>query len=119
MVTREAFHERVGQLRETNADYLFLKTGAYRPADLARAIKYASEARLDLLTIDGAGGGTGMSPWRMMNEWVFPPSTWNLWPISTPPVLRRGANMCPQWLSPVPCRLRIICSRPSLWALPM
>jgi len=24
------------------------------------------------LTIDGAGGGTGMSPWRMMNEWGVP-----------------------------------------------
>ena len=25
-----------------------------------------------LLTVDGAGGGTGMSPWRMMNEWGVP-----------------------------------------------
>jgi glutamate synthase domain-containing protein 2 len=25
-----------------------------------------------MLTIDGAGGGTGMSPWRMMNEWGIP-----------------------------------------------
>ncbi len=28
--------------------------------------------RLDLLTIDGASGGTGMSPWPMMNEWGIP-----------------------------------------------
>ncbi|MBC6962890.1 MAG: FMN-binding glutamate synthase family protein, partial [Nitrosomonas sp.] len=28
---------------------------------------------MDLLTVDGAGGGTGMSPWRMMNEWGVPP----------------------------------------------
>jgi glutamate synthase domain-containing protein 2 len=27
---------------------------------------------IDLLTIDGAGGGTGMSPWRMMEEWGIP-----------------------------------------------
>jgi glutamate synthase domain-containing protein 2 len=72
MVSREGFHERVGQLRDAGAEYVFLKTGAYRPADLARAIKYSSEARLDLLTVDGAGGGTGMSPWRMMNEWGVP-----------------------------------------------
>jgi glutamate synthase domain-containing protein 2 len=72
MVSRDAFMERVGQLRDAGAKYVFLKTGAYRPADLARAIKFASEARLDLLTIDGAGGGTGMSPWRMMNEWGIP-----------------------------------------------
>jgi len=29
--------------------------------------------QLDLLTVDGSGGGTGMSPWRMMNEWGVPP----------------------------------------------
>jgi glutamate synthase domain-containing protein 2 len=39
---------------------------------LARAVKYASDAKIDLLTVDGAGGGTGMSPWRMMNEWGIP-----------------------------------------------
>ena len=36
------------------------------------AIKWRSKARIDLLTIDGAGGGTGMSPWRMMEEWGMP-----------------------------------------------
>jgi glutamate synthase domain-containing protein 2 len=36
------------------------------------AIKWGSNARIDLLTIDGAGGGTGMSPWRMMEEWGMP-----------------------------------------------
>jgi len=28
--------------------------------------------KLDLLTIDGAGGGTGMSPWNMMQHWGIP-----------------------------------------------
>jgi len=51
---------------------VMLKTGAYRPADLARAVKFASLGKIDLLTVDGAGGGTGMSPWRMMNEWGVP-----------------------------------------------
>lgn len=72
MVDYESFMQRVAELREAGAKYIFLKTGAYRPADLARAVKYASEAKLDLLTVDGAGGGTGMSPWRMMNEWGIP-----------------------------------------------
>ena len=72
MVDFDAFMKRVEQLRASGAKYIFLKTGAYRPADLARAVKYASEAKIDLLTIDGAGGGTGMSPWRMMNEWGVP-----------------------------------------------
>jgi glutamate synthase domain-containing protein 2 len=72
MVELESFLERVEQLRGAGAKYIFLKTGAYRPADLARAVKFASLAKLDLLTVDGAGGGTGMSPWRMMNEWGIP-----------------------------------------------
>jgi len=40
--------------------------------ELAMAIKFCSEAKIDLLTIDGAPGGTGMSPWRMMEEWGVP-----------------------------------------------
>ena len=72
MVDEDAFHKSVEDLRGLGAKYVTLKTGAYRPADLARAIKYSSDAKIDLLTIDGAGGGTGMSPWRMMNEWGIP-----------------------------------------------
>ncbi len=73
MVTEESFAQRVEELRSAGAKYVFLKTGAYRPADLARAIAFASKYKIDLLTVDGAGGGTGMSPWRMMNEWGMPP----------------------------------------------
>lgn len=73
MVTEESFAKRVEELRDAGARYVFLKTGAYRPADLARAIKFSSKYKIDLLTVDGAGGGTGMSPWRMMNEWGIPP----------------------------------------------
>ncbi|HLK32148.1 MAG TPA: glutamate synthase-related protein [Terriglobales bacterium] len=72
MVSKESFLARVEQLRKVGARHIFLKTGAYRPADLARAVKFASLAELDLLTVDAAGGGTGMSPWRMMNEWGVP-----------------------------------------------
>ena len=73
MVTEESFAQRVEELRKAGAKYVFLKTGAYRPADLARAIFFSSRYKIDLLTVDGAGGGTGMSPWRMMNEWGVPP----------------------------------------------
>ena len=72
MVEEEAFYKEVARLRKLGFKYVTLKTGAYRPADLARAVKYASNAKIDLLTVDGAGGGTGMSPWRMMNEWGIP-----------------------------------------------
>jgi glutamate synthase domain-containing protein 2 len=72
MVSKDSFLKRVEDLRRVGAKYITLKTGAYRPVDLARAVKFASLARLDLLTVDAAGGGTGMSPWRMMNEWGVP-----------------------------------------------
>jgi glutamate synthase domain-containing protein 2 len=49
-----------------------MKTGAYSAVELAMALRYGAEAKLDLLTIDGAPGGTGMSPWPMMNEWGIP-----------------------------------------------
>jgi glutamate synthase domain-containing protein 2 len=73
MISEESFAKRVDEMRKAGARYIFLKTGAFRPADLARAISFASKYRLDLLTVDAAGGGTGMSPWRMMNEWGVPP----------------------------------------------
>jgi hypothetical protein len=72
MVTEEGFAAGVEEMRSMGAKRVFLKTGAYRPVDLARAVKYASDNRVDMLTVDGAGGGTGMSPWRMMNEWGVP-----------------------------------------------
>jgi glutamate synthase domain-containing protein 2 len=73
MVEEEGFARRVEELKKAGAKYIFLKTGAYGPADLARAIVWASKYGIDMLTVDGAGGGTGMSPWRMMNEWGVPP----------------------------------------------
>ena len=79
MVEIESFIKRVEELRSAGAKYVFLKTGAYRPSDLALAVRCASEAKIDMLTVDAAGGGTGMSPWRMMNEWGVPPiELWSL-----------------------------------------
>jgi glutamate synthase domain-containing protein 2 len=72
MVEHEGFVKTVKHYRSEGAKFVSLKTGAYRIADLARAMRYSSDAEIDLLTIDGAGGGTGMSPWRMMNEWGIP-----------------------------------------------
>lgn len=68
MVDNNAFLEDIDQLREQGAKKIFLKTGAYRPAVVALTLKLASEADIDLVTFDGAGGGTGMSPVPMMNE---------------------------------------------------
>ena len=92
MVTEEGFVNRVKELRSLGAKYVFLKTGAYRPADVARAVKFCSMSRIDLLTIDGAGGGTGMSPWRMMNEWGIPSvEIWSLTYQYVDRLARKGA----------------------------
>ncbi|MEX1308542.1 MAG: glutamate synthase-related protein [Eubacteriales bacterium] len=69
---KKNFMDAVAYLRKIGYKRITLKTGAYGMEGLAMAIKYASEAKLDLLTIDGAGGGTGMSPWNMMETWGVP-----------------------------------------------
>ena len=71
-VSREGFFDEVSRLRDLGFKRITLKTGAYSMAELAMAIRYGAEAKIDLLTIDGAPGGTGMSPWPMMNEWGIP-----------------------------------------------
>jgi len=71
-VSEESFLAEVKRLRDLGFKRVTLKTGAYSMRELAMAIKYSSLAEIDLLTIDGAPGGTGMSPWRMMEEWGIP-----------------------------------------------
>jgi glutamate synthase domain-containing protein 2 len=69
---RESFMKSVEYLRKLGFKRISLKTGSYGMEPLAMSIKYASDAELDLLTIDGSGGGTGMSPWNMMESWGVP-----------------------------------------------
>ena len=71
-IDQEAFMKEVEYLRSIGARRVTLKTGAYPMRELAMALKWSSDAGIDLLTIDGASGGTGMSPWRMMVEWGVP-----------------------------------------------
>ncbi len=68
----EDFLKEVKYLRELGYKRITLKTGSYGMEPLALAIKLATVAKLDLLTIDGSGGGTGMSPWNMMESWGVP-----------------------------------------------
>src|SRR6056297_2246399 len=63
---------RVKQLREMGAKRIFFKTGPFDPSDLLKILKIASKAEIDLVTFDGAGGGSGNSPVKMMNEWGIP-----------------------------------------------
>lgn len=69
---REDFMSSIEYLRSIGFKRITLKTGSYGMEELAMAIKFATDARLDLLTIDGSGGGTGMSPWNMMQSWGVP-----------------------------------------------
>jgi hypothetical protein len=69
---REDFMKSVDYLRRIGFKRISLKTGSYGMEELAMSIKFATEAKLDLLTIDGSGGGTGMSPWNMMQSWGVP-----------------------------------------------
>jgi hypothetical protein len=69
---REAFMAEVARLRGLGYKRISLKTGSYGMEALAMSIRFAADAKLDLLTIDGSGGGTGMSPWNMMDHWGVP-----------------------------------------------
>ena len=71
-IDEKGFYAEVRRLRNLGFKRITLKTGAYGLRELAMAIKWGSKAKIDLLTIDGAPGGTGMSPWRMMEEWGMP-----------------------------------------------
>ena len=71
-LVRQDFMRTVEYLRSIGFSRITLKTGSYGMEELAMAIKFATDAKLDLLTIDGSGGGTGMSPWNMMQSWGVP-----------------------------------------------
>jgi len=69
---REDFMNSVSHLRKLGYERISLKTGSYGMEALAMSLRYSADAGLDLLTIDGSGGGTGMSPWNMMDHWGVP-----------------------------------------------
>jgi hypothetical protein len=72
MWTAESLAERVAQLRRLGAERVCVKTGPFAPRDLVTILTTASDSGVDLVTFDGAGGGTGHSPVKMMNEWGVP-----------------------------------------------
>jgi len=75
MWSPETLLQRVAELRRLGAERICFKTGPFDPRDIARILGIASEAGVDLVTLDGAGGGTGHSPAKMMNEWGMPTVT--------------------------------------------
>jgi len=60
--------EKFSQLYELGFKQLFFKTGAYDYEDLHATLQLCSDMKVACVTIDGAEGGTGMSPRLVMNE---------------------------------------------------
>ena len=62
------FVSLVEHIRDKGISRILLKIGGLEMGSLAIALKVASKAKIDLVTIDGAGGGTAHSPWPMMEH---------------------------------------------------
>ncbi|NLJ80867.1 MAG: FMN-binding glutamate synthase family protein, partial [Firmicutes bacterium] len=64
--------KRIRRLRELGLKNVYFKMAGYDLRDLKRVLFLGSQAEVDLITFDGAGGGSGYSPNKMMNEWGLP-----------------------------------------------
>lgn len=63
---------RIEELRSMGAKNIYFKMAGYDLKDLEKVILIGSKAGVDMITFDGAGGGSGYSPNKMMNEWSLP-----------------------------------------------
>lgn len=70
--TEEALLQKMTRLRELGMTHVSFKMAGFDPADLEQVLRLASKAQVDMVTFDGAGGGSGYSPCKMMNEWCLP-----------------------------------------------
>ena len=64
--------EMIAKYRALGAENIFFRMAGYDQADIQRVLRIASANQVALVTFDGAGGGTGHSPCKMMNEWSHP-----------------------------------------------
>lgn len=62
----------VKKYREIGAENILFKMAGFDIIDIRRVLQIASQNKIALVTFDGAGGGTGNSPCKMMNEWSHP-----------------------------------------------
>ena len=51
---------------------VYFKMAGFDRRDLEEVLRLAAVLEVDLVTFDGAGGGSGYSPSKMMNEWGLP-----------------------------------------------
>lgn len=64
--------ELINKYRDSGAENILFKMAGYDVGDIRRVLQIASKNKVALVTFDGAGGGTGHSPCKMMNEWSHP-----------------------------------------------
>lgn len=89
------FVEDVEWLREHGVKKVSIKTGAYSPEAVAFTMKVASEAKVNYVVFDGAGGGTGMSPVPMMNEMGTPTVYLEAQVLKCAEILRKNGKYVP------------------------
>ncbi|MEM1581348.1 MAG: glutamate synthase-related protein [Candidatus Bathyarchaeia archaeon] len=95
MPSERRFAEDIEWLREQGARKVSLKTGCYSPEAVAFTMKVASEAKIDYVVFDGAGGGTGMSPVPMMNEMGTPTVYLEAQVLTCAEILRKKGKYVP------------------------
>ena len=72
MWDEDFFRDRLAKLRELGLQNVYFKMAGYDVADMERVLRIAAENKVDMVTFDGASGGSGYSPCAMMNEWCQP-----------------------------------------------
>lgn len=72
MWTEEYLKERIEELRAMGLKNVYFKMAGFDRADMERVLRIAASCHVDMVTFDGAGGGSGYSPCKMMNEWGYP-----------------------------------------------
>jgi glutamate synthase domain-containing protein 2 len=72
MWTEESLRQRITSLRALGLKTVYFKMAGFDRRDLEEVLRLAAVLEVDLVTFDGAGGGSGYSPSKMMNEWGLP-----------------------------------------------
>lgn len=72
MWTEESLRQRIESLRALGLKNVYFKMAGFDRRDLEEVLRLAAVMDVDLVTFDGAGGGSGYSPSKMMNEWGLP-----------------------------------------------
>lgn len=70
--TEEYLAKRIADLKKKGLKNVYFKMAGYDVTDMEKVLRLAAACGVDMVTYDGAGGGSGYSPCKMMNEWGYP-----------------------------------------------